>query len=178
VLSATQVLAAVAEAEQFSVSAWMGLPLFVPETLPADELLVAMREQACHLAIVLDEYGQTAGLATDRGVAMHLIRDLAQVSEPPDLLDELLDRLPDDLVRLPGDTRLATLEERLGVSFPDPSFETVGGALFGQLGRRPQVGDVIPVGGWAFTIEEVDGLRIARVRLQPAEFAGQDVASP
>jgi CBS domain containing-hemolysin-like protein len=68
------------------------------------------------------------------------------------------------------------LEDRFGIRFPDPGFETLGGVLFGTLGRRPQVGDEVHLDGWAFSIEEVEGLRISRVRLSSAEMVETDAA--
>jgi CBS domain containing-hemolysin-like protein len=70
------------------------------------------------------------------------------------------------------------LEDQLGIQFGETGFETIGGVVFGELGRRPRMGDTVTLSSWTFTIEEVDGLRIATVRVAPADALTAHAVDP
>jgi CBS domain containing-hemolysin-like protein len=157
----------------------MDPPLVVPESLPLDELLLRLRDEAIYLAVVGDEYGGTAGIIT--------LEDLLEeiVGEIDDEHDRARHRLP--LWKVGGDVmasgrlHLDELEDAVGVELPEGEYETLGGLVMEQLGRIPEVGDRFEVGGWRIEVEEMDHRRVAMVRMvpppEPAESSEGDHAS-
>jgi putative hemolysin len=109
------------------------------------------------MAVVLDEYGGTAGLVTMEDLLEEIVGEiLDEYDEPP----EATEREGADLVIVPGNTHIGDLNERFGLSVPDDNYATVGGFVFGALGRLPLVGDRVTAGGAIFTVREMDGRRI------------------
>lgn len=138
--------------------------LRVPETMKLDSLLGELRGRGYQMAIVVDEYGGTAGVATLEDLVEELVGEVS---------DEH-DRTQADVVRsrdwftFPGILRPDELLERTGVDVPeDGPYETVGGWLMSELGRLPVVGDTVSTGEGVFRIERLDGRRIDRVRYTP-----------
>lgn len=136
----------------------------VPETMPLDALLVELRGRGYQLAIVVDEYGGTSGIATLEDLVEELIGEVA---------DEH-DRRPLDIVHardwftFPGRWRPDELMEHSGVKLPDDGhFETVAGFVIEQLGRLPEVGDTVETPHGVFRVERLDGRRIERIRFTP-----------
>jgi CBS domain containing-hemolysin-like protein len=146
------------------VSALLSEPLRVPETMKLDVLLAELRGRGFQLAVVVDEYGGTAGVATLEDLVEELVGEVS---------DEH-DRTKADVVRsrdwftFPGILRPDELLERTGVRVPEEGpFETVAGWLMSELGRLPVVGDVVTVEDGVFRIERLEGRRIDRVRYTP-----------
>ena len=143
----------------------------VPETMPLDALLVELRGRGYQLAIVVDEYGGTSGIATLEDLVEELIGEVS---------DEH-DRRPLDIVHardwftFPGRWRPDELEEHSGVELPEEGhFETVAGFVIEQLGRLPEVGDTVEVPSGVFRVERMDGRRIERLRFTP-QISGSEV---
>jgi len=146
------------------VSALQSEPLRVPETMRLDSLLAELRGRGYQMAVVLDEYGGTAGVATLEDLVEELVGEVS---------DEH-DRTKADVVRsrdwftFPGLLRPDELLERTGVVVPEEGpFETVAGWLMSELGRLPEVGDTVDREEGIFRIERLDGRRIDRVRYTP-----------
>lgn len=146
------------------VSALQSDALRVPETMKLDGLLAELRGRGYQMAIVVDEYGGTAGVATLEDLVEELVGEVS---------DEH-DRTKADVVRsrdwftFPGILRPDELLERTGVSVPEQGpYETVAGWLMSELGRLPAVGDVVDVAAGRFRIERLEGRRIDRVRYTP-----------
>jgi CBS domain containing-hemolysin-like protein len=138
--------------------------LRVPETMKLDMLLGELRNRGYQMAIVVDEYGGTAGVATLEDLVEELVGEVS---------DEH-DRSKADVVRsrdwftFPGILRPDELLERTSITVPeDGPYETVGGWLMSELGRIPAVGDTVEIPGGVFRIERLDGRRIDRVRFTP-----------
>lgn len=153
------------------VSALQSDALRVPETMKLDSLLAELRGRGYQMAVVMDEYGGTAGVATLEDLVEELVGEVS---------DEH-DRTKPDVVRsrdwftFPGILRPDELLERTGVSVPeDGPYETVAGWLMSELGRLPATGDIVQIDGGAFRIERLDGRRIDRVRFTP--IAGSEVS--
>ena len=148
---------------------------FVPGTREVEDVLTDMKRQKVHLAIVLDEFGGTAGLVTME-----------------DLLEEIVGPIYDEYDRPPaaapapkgvaggggtpviaGSAEIRDVNRQFGLALDDTDYTTIGGFLFGTLGRLPKVGDRVTVSGAAFEIVEMDGRRVgkARVWLTPAREA-------
>jgi len=138
--------------------------LRVPETMKLDSLLGELRSRGYQLAVVVDEYGGTAGVATLEDLVEELVGEVS---------DEH-DRTKADVVRsrdwftFPGILRPDELRDRTGVTVPEEGpFETVAGWLMAELGRIPVVGDTVEAADGVFRIERLDGRRIDRVRFTP-----------
>lgn len=138
--------------------------LRVPETMRLDSLLAELRGRGYQMAVVVDEYGGTAGVATLEDLVEELVGEVS---------DEH-DRSKPDVVRsrdwftFPGILRPDELLERTGVVVPeDGPYETVAGWLMSELGKLPSAGDTVEIDGGEFRIERLDGRRIDRVRFTP-----------
>lgn len=144
--------------------------LFVPDSIKLDKLLAQMRAKQQHLAIVLDEYGGTAGLVTLGDLLEQII---GEVHDTFDTSTPELQRLPDGSYLVEGLTQIEVVNERLGLKLVDDYYDTIAGFVFGRLGRMPKVGDVVEVDdGLRIKVEALDGLRIARLSIQPMRPVG------
>jgi CBS domain containing-hemolysin-like protein len=140
--------------------------LFVPDTIRLDNLLKQFRAKKQRLAIVLDEYGGTAGLVTLEDLIEQLI---GEVQDPFDKSAPEIQRLPDGSALLDGLALIETVNETLGLNLKDEYYDTIAGFVLGRLGRMAKVGDVVETDGLRLRVEALDGLRIARISLSPAK---------
>jgi len=146
------------------VSALMTEALRVPETMQLDSLLGELRGRGYQMAVVVDEYGGTAGVTTLEDLVEELV---GEVSDEHDRTKADVVRSRDWLT-FPGILRPDELLERANVTVPEEGpYETVAGWLMSELGRLPVVGDVIDIDAGQFRIERLDGRRIDRVRFTP-----------
>jgi CBS domain containing-hemolysin-like protein len=146
------------------VSALQSEALRVPETMKLDTLLGELRGRGYQMAIVLDEYGGTAGVATLEDLVEELV---GEVSDEHDRsrADVVRSR---DWLTFPGALRPDELAERADVTVPeDGPYETVAGFLMSELGRLAKVGDTVDIDAGTFRVERMDGRRIDRVRFTP-----------
>ena len=136
----------------------------VPETMALDVLLTELRGRGYQVAIVVDEYGGTSGLATLEDLVEELIGDVADEHDPRPL-DVVRAR---DWFTFPGRWRPDELADHTGVTVPDDGpYETVAGFILEHLGRLADVGDEVAVPTGVFRVEKVDNRRIDRVRFTP-----------
>jgi CBS domain containing-hemolysin-like protein len=141
----------------FSLRAILRPVHVVPGSREVEEVLSDFKRLKEHLAIVLDEYGGTAGLVTMEDLLEEIVGEiLDEYDEPP----EHPEREGADLVIVPGNTNIGELNERFGLDVPDDDYTTIGGFVFGALGRLPLVGDRTTAGGAVFTVREMDGRRV------------------
>ncbi|MGL4339893.1 MAG: hemolysin family protein [Rhodoglobus sp.] len=146
------------------VSALQSDPLRVPETMKLDSLLAELRGRGYQMAVVLDEYGGTAGVVTLEDLVEELV---GEVSDEHDRTKADVVRSRDWLT-FPGILRPDELLERTSVVVPeDGPYETVAGWMMSELGRLPRVGDLVTIPAGTFRIERLDGRRIDRVRYTP-----------
>jgi CBS domain containing-hemolysin-like protein len=130
--------------------------LFVPESKPVDELLREMQTRRTHIAVVIDEYGGTAGLVTIEDILEEIVGEIADeydVEQPP------VEWLDDSTARVTARMPVDDLAELFGVTLPEGEVETVGGLLATELGRVPIPGAVAAVGGLRLTAESAGGRR-------------------
>jgi CBS domain containing-hemolysin-like protein len=137
-------------------------PIFVPETLSVATLLQEFRLQRQHIAIVLDEFGGTAGLVTLEDLLEEIV---GEVSDPFDVDAPEFQTLPDGTVMIDGLALIEDVNERLGLNLQDPHYDTIAGYALGKLGRIPKVNDIAEADGNRLRVEAMDGLRIARLSL-------------
>lgn len=139
--------------------------LFLPETVPVADLLAHFRRARQHIAILVDEYGGTAGLVTLEDLLEEIVGDIGDLFEPS---TPQIQRLPDGSVLLDGLMTIDEANEALNLALSDPFYTTIGGLVMGRLDRIPVAGDeVVLEDGRRLRVEEMDGMRVARVRLIP-----------
>jgi CBS domain containing-hemolysin-like protein len=148
------------------VGALQGEALRVPETMHLDVLLGELRSGGFQMAIVVDEYGGTAGIATLEDLIEELI---GEVSDEHDRTKADVVRTG-EIVTFPASLRPDELRERAGIVVPeDGPWETVGGFLLAEFGEIPEVGATVVASGGEFVVERMDGRRIDRVRFTATE---------
>ena len=147
--------------------------IFVPETISVKSLLRQFRDNHQHMAIVLDEFGGTAGLVTLEDLLEEIV---GEVSDPFDVNDPDFQLMPDGSVLVDGLTLIDEVNQQLGLSLNDPDYDTIAGFVLGRLGRIPKFADSVEVNGIRLRVEEMDGLRIARLSL--GRLDGKGVLSP
>jgi putative hemolysin len=144
--------------------------LVIPETKPLSELLEEFRERKRHMAIVVDEFGSTAGLITVEDILEQLV---GEIEDEFDVASPEAARFGEtkSLV-LEGTVGIRDLESQYDLLLPrDAGFETLAGFMLTQLQKIPAVGDSCYYGGQRFTVEEMDGHRIAKVRIEDVQPA-------
>jgi CBS domain containing-hemolysin-like protein len=140
--------------------------LRVPETVRLGPLLVTLRQSGLQLALVVDEYGGTAGVVTLEDVVEEIV---GEVSDEHDRNRPGILRRRDGSYSVPGLMRPDEIRNRIDVPVPDgPAYETVGGFVMSVLGRVPAVGDEVELPGAVLRVERMDGRRVDRVRMRPA----------
>lgn len=151
--------------QPFRLTAVMREALFIPESKPVRELLREFQREKVHLAVVLDEYGGTAGLVTIEDIVEVLvgeIRDEYDATTPT-----ALKRLDDTTVEVDARMRIDDLSDELRVELPDDGdYETIGGFVFSLLGRIPDVGECCATEGIHIEVLEAEARRVKRLRLK------------
>ena len=150
--------------------------LWVPDSKPADDLLREMQKSRKHIAVVVDEYGGTAGLVTIEDILEEIVGEIA---DEFDLGEVALERLPDGSARVPSRFPVDDLEEVVGVEIEDDEIDSVGGLMAKHLGRVPIPGSTVEVGGLVFRAEEAKGRRnrIGTVLITPVVREPADTES-
>ena len=146
------------------VESLMREAMFVPETKKVAELMREMQANKQHMAIVVDEYGGTAGLVTLEDLIEELV---GEIVDEYDVEADPVERLPNGDIRVSGRLSLDEANEDLGLELPTGDWDTVAGLLFTQLGHVPDQGESIEVDGHVLTADVIDGRRIERVRITP-----------
>jgi CBS domain containing-hemolysin-like protein len=153
----------------FNLRKLMRTPLIVPTTMALDDLLTQMKVKRNQIAIVVDEYGGTAGMVTLEDVLERIVGDVQDEFEP---VEEEVETLSNGSARISGLMGIDEVNARFNLAIDDPFYNTIGGYVFGQLGRRPEVGDEVDAGEATLRIDKLDGLRIDRLVLTtPAAHA-------
>ena len=140
---------------------------FIPESKKIDEVLDEFRSMRIHMAVVVDEYGGTAGLVTLEDVIEEIV---GEIEDEFDEEEELLTWVDERSVRLDPKIDLEDLQERLGVDLTHiegwETSETLGGLIYEAAGKVPEQGDRIPVSGYTVTVENVEDQRLILVLLE------------
>jgi magnesium and cobalt exporter, CNNM family len=150
-------------------------PIVVPQGASVTEVLARMKANRQPMAIVLDEYGGTAGIVTLSDLVTRL---LGSIGDEYAAATHEVRSLPDGTIVADGLALVEDVNAQLGTHFDASEVDTLGGLVFSELGRRPRVGDEVELGsGWRARVERLDGLRIARVRLMPPRPAAAVAAT-
>lgn len=140
--------------------------LIVPENKDAGDLLTEFKKTKTHMAIVVDEYGGTRGMVTMEDLIEELVGDIADEHE---IVEEYVQEQPDGSWVLDARIPLDEVNEKLTLDIEDEEFNTLGGHVFGQLGREPKIGDEVATEEYTLRVEEADRHRIVKVRLIKTE---------
>lgn len=154
----------------------MRAPYFVPETMPVMALLEEMRHRRNHLAVVVDEYGGTAGVVTIEDLVEEIVGPIRDEHDRGEG-EARMQRVHDDEMLADGRASLYDLNEFFGCELPeDEDYDTVAGLLFDRFGHIPRKGETLAVDGVTIEVLEADDRRIQRVRIQrraPAHAGGE-----
>jgi putative hemolysin len=164
IVHAKDILRAIRQRPGARVSALVRPPLFVPGTREVEDVLADMKRLKTHMAVVLDEYGGTAGVVTMEDLLEEIVGPIVDefdAAERP--------AAPVGTVLLEGSMPISQFNSEFEERLNDADYTTIGGWIFGQLGRLPRVGDRVPAGSHLFEVAEMEGRRVKRVRLLPAE---------
>ena len=138
-------------------------PVFVPEGMSIDDLLHELQRRKVHLAIVLDEYGGTAGLVTIEDLLEEIV---GEIQDEYDVEEPMVVRLSDDEARVDGRASVDELGELFETELAledEDEYDTVGGLVFHRIGGVPKPGDQVSVDGLILTVESTDGRRVGKV---------------
>lgn len=150
---------------QFDIRSAMRTPLFVPETKPLRDLLRDFRTQKIHIAIVLDEYGGTAGLVTIEDILEELVGEISDEHEPQE--PAMLKKLNDNAYEADARLRIDHINQEAGLNLPEEAgYDTLSGFVSTTLGQIPQKGTTFEHLGARFTILEAEPQRVKRLRIE------------
>jgi putative hemolysin len=145
-------------------------PFVVPETKDLAALLADFRREKFHMAVVVDEYGTTVGIATLEDLLEEIV---GEIEDEFDLPDESVERVDDHTVRIDGTFPIDDFNERFGMQLPIEDYHTVAGFVFGLLGRAPATGDEVEHDGLRFRVLDVEGSRIEKLEAEFIELPPQ-----
>jgi CBS domain containing-hemolysin-like protein len=143
----------------------------VPETKDLAALLGEFRRTNQHMAIVVDEYGELEGIVTLEDLLEEIV---GEIEDEFDLPDESVERLPNGKMRIDGTFPIDDFNEQFDRHLPIEDYHTVGGFVFGLIGRAPEPGDEVDGEGTRFTVLEVEGSRIERLEVELVPHTGEE----
>lgn len=165
VLYLKDLMRVVGEGQYWELRHLLHPPLFVPETVKISLLLRTLQQQHVNLAIVIDEHGGVAGLVTIEDLVEQLVGAIGDEGSPDD--DAEIVQLADGALVIEGNLPLWELRERLALPIEESSdYQTIAGLLLARLGRIPKGGETIYEHGYTFTVVDMEGPRIARVKVE------------
>src|SRR5688500_18708959 len=148
---------AVRRRNSFSLQAVMRPVHMVPGSREVEDVLADFKRLKEHMAVVLDEFGGTAGVVTMEDLLEEIVGEI--LDEYDDPAEKPVETRGGETL-IPGSTHITDLNERFALEVPDEDYTTIGGYVFGTLGRLPAPGDGVTAGGAIFTVREMDGRRI------------------
>jgi CBS domain containing-hemolysin-like protein len=163
----------VGEDEPPQIRTLLRTPLFVPESMLVDDLLHSFQGRKVHIAVVLDEYGGTAGLVTIEDLIEEIV---GEIQDEYDAEEPLIVAISDEEARVDGRTPVDDLVDHFDTTLDGEDrdeYDTVGGLIYHRVGGVPRAGDVVEVDGLRLTVESTDGRRVRKVlvvrRAEPGE---------
>ena len=163
ILYAKDLIPFLSRGEQPEIKSILREPLFVPESISVDDLLHNFQRGKVHIAIVLDEYGGTAGLVTIEDLIEEIV---GEIQDEYDTEEPMIEAMSDDEARVDGRASVDDLTEHFGVDLDGADreqYDTVGGLVYHEIGGVPKVGDTVEVDGLTLTVESTDGRRVGKV---------------
>jgi putative hemolysin len=156
--------------EPFNLQKLLKKPFFVPDTMEISRLLKEMQKKRTHMAIVVDEYGATIGIVTLEDIMEEIFGEIMDETD----VDDLIDRQKDGTFIIDGSYSIRDLNNKLQLDLKEsPDYETLGGFILTKLQGIARGGEVIYHGPYRFTIGDVEGLRISKVKLERIKHTGK-----
>lgn len=144
---------------------------FIPETKKVNDLMRELQEGRQHMAIVVDEYGQTAGLVTMEDLLEEIV---GEIYDEYDLEETLIEAIGKDRMRIDARVALDKVEEELGLKLPESEADTIGGFVYSLIGRIPAEGEKVVHDNLTFTVEKVEGRRISKILITKQSSPGKE----
>jgi magnesium and cobalt transporter len=160
------------ETREFDLRELLREPVFIPESKRLNSLLTQFRESHNHIAIVVDEYGGVAGLATIEDVLEQIVGDIDDEHDPEEA--ENIQVQDDGRIIVLALTRIDDFNEYFDIALSDEEYDTVGGLIMHELGRLPRKGEVLEVAGFRFRVLRADRRRIHALEATRLPGAGAD----
>jgi len=149
--------------QPFNLQKLVKKPFFVPDTMEISRLLKEMQKKRTHMAIVADEYGATVGIVTLEDIMEEIFGEIMDETD----VDDLIERQKDGTIIIDGSYSIRDLNNKLQLDLEEsPDYETLGGFILTKLQGMARGGEVIYHGPYRFTIGDVEGLRISKVKLE------------
>jgi putative hemolysin len=172
ILYAKDLLPILAKGDKLDIHSLLRTPLFVPESISVDDLLHMLQRRKVHIAIVLDEYGGTAGMVTIEDLIEEIV---GEIQDEYDVEEPMVEKISDEEARIDGRASIDDLTETFGVELDgadSDQYDTVGGLVYHEIGGVPEVGDTVEVDGLTLTVESTDGRRVGKVLVVKRPEAG------
>jgi putative hemolysin len=155
--------------ENFRLKDLLREPFLVPESKPVIDLLAEFRLKKIHLAIVLDEYGGTAGLVTIEDILEEIVGEIQDEYEEGEE-QPTITALDDGVSEVDARVEIPNLEDHLDIDLPeDRDYDTVGGLVFAELGRIPEIGDDFEIEDHRVTVTDAERTKVLKVRIEKIE---------
>ena len=150
--------------ENFDLRNFIRQPYFVPTSKRTDELFQELKQNKNHLAIIIDEYGGTAGIVTLEDLIEEIV---GNIFDEDDEVEKYMEKIDDNTFIIQGSLSLDEVQEALGVTLPVDDYETLSGFITGQLGRIPEKGDksIVEYEELVFKVEEVKEKKISKIKV-------------
>jgi CBS domain containing-hemolysin-like protein len=138
-------------------------PLFVPETMPLDELLLEFKKRKLHIAMVVDEYGGIGGIVTLEDILEEIVGEISDEYDSEELPE--LEQVGKNIYEVDSRMPISEFNEQLGLTLSNGDFDTIGGYVFDLFGKIPGKGETIKNGNISFTIKDISGTVINRITI-------------
>ncbi|MDY0744094.1 transporter associated domain-containing protein [Paucibacter sp. R3-3] len=156
-------------APELNLRALLRPTIFVPESKGLNELLRDFRSNRSHLAVVIDEFGNTAGLITIEDVLEEIVGEIEDEFDEKGNSDSGIYTLADGSQRVAGDADISEVNQAFGVAFPEEEFDTIGGLVAQEHGRVPRRGEVVEIAGLRFSVMLTRGGAVRWFKVTRAE---------
>ena len=149
--------------KDFNILQFSREPYFIYEYNKVEKIFKNMKDQQTHMAIVLDEYGGTVGLVTLEDIVEELV---GEIEDEYDIQNIYVEKISENESMIEGTTKIETINEMFNLDIPDDDYDSIGGYVFGEIGRLPIKGDSIKYKGYTFTVDSMDHNRIEYILLK------------
>jgi CBS domain containing-hemolysin-like protein len=173
VIHSTDILKALSEGHSEQLITEVIRPIKkVPESKSISDLLAEFKKERVQIAVVLDEFGGTDGLVTLEDIVEELVGDIQDEDEV--VQEEQIIKAEDGEYLIEGRLLISDVNSQLSIEMPDEHFDTIGGFVFGLLGREPKEGDETEFDSWIFRVEKFDDRNIKQIRMIPKKVKIED----
>jgi len=162
------------QVESFTLTPLLRKPIFLEGATSLHDSLLQLREQAVHLAVVLDEHGGVDGVVSMEDLIEELVGDIFDEHDSPEEEQEVERTRSGDLL-VDGGTLLGDLKDIHGISFPEGEYDTMAGFVIHELGRIPDIGDAVRFNGCLVQVEQVDQNRVTLLRIREVDLESGEV---